>query len=76
LSIFGSPPEIFHNKVSKIIKGIASATNATDDILIKGKTREESNHNVQEVLHRLSEDGLTANSSKCQFNQSQITFFV
>jgi hypothetical protein len=54
--IFGasSAPEIFHNKVSKIIEGIASATNATDDILIMGKTQEESNHNVQEVLRRLS----------------------
>jgi ribosome-interacting GTPase 1 len=49
--------------------------NANDDILVMGKTEEESNQNVDRVLKRLEEHGLILNEAKCQFDQSEITFF-
>ena len=40
------------------------------------KTENESNENVDIVLKRLAENGLTVNEEKCVFNQSEITFFA
>ena len=75
--VFGvsSAPEIFNNTIQKILEGIPAMVNATDDILVMGKTEEESNQNVDKVLKRLDEHGLTVNEAKCQFNKSEITFF-
>lgn len=40
-----------------------------------GKIVQEHNKSVKEVLHRLSENGLTINVSKCLFNQQKLKFF-
>ena len=70
-----SAPEIFHNIIRKLLEGVDAAINATDDILVMGKTEAESEENVEKVLSILSEAGLTVNSLKCKFNQKEITFF-
>jgi hypothetical protein len=40
-----------------------------------GKTKEESDNNVREVLKILQKNGLAANNDKCLFNQQEITIF-
>ena len=40
-----------------------------------GKTQQEHNHNLNTVLARLQECGLTHNGDKCKFGVSEVTFF-
>jgi hypothetical protein len=43
--------------------------------LVYGKTREEHDANLNHVLKKLENYGLTANREKCIFNQKELTFF-
>ena len=45
-----------------------------DDTLVHGRTREEHDERLQQVLQRLSESGMTLNSEKCQFAQESVEF--
>ena len=67
--------EIFHHKISECLEGLQSTQNAIDDILVMGKTKEESARNVDLFLNRLKEKGLTVNAAKCKFEQTEVTFF-
>ena len=68
-------PEIFHNKLRHELSDLPGVENAIDDILVMGRTQEESTQNVNRVLQRLSQLGLTVNASKCLFDQTELTFF-
>ena len=70
-----SAPEIFHQKIAKILERTKGTINATDDILIMGINDEDSSKNVAEVLKRLEENGLTVNPEKCEFNKNEVIFF-
>ena len=61
--VFGvnSAPDIFNNIIQRTLERIPAMANATDDILVMGKTENESNENVDKVLKRLAENGLTVN---------------
>ena len=45
-----------------------------DDILVHGKTQEEHDERLREVLQRLQVAGVTLNSEKCRFSQKSISF--
>ncbi|CAF0913527.1 unnamed protein product [Brachionus calyciflorus] len=68
-------PEIFHKEIRKILEGIPCQFNASDDIMMMGKTLEEHNATVLAVFERLESKGLTVNIDKCVFCKTSITFF-
>ena len=70
-----SAAEIFQNSISEVLKHIPGALNISDDILIFGKTKEEHNDILENVLKSLKENNLTLNKSKCQFLQNSVKFF-
>ncbi|CAF1121019.1 unnamed protein product, partial [Brachionus calyciflorus] len=70
-----SAPEIFHKIIRKALEGIANVTNATDDILIMGKTQEDHDITLNLVFSRLEKKGFTLNIEKCVFSKSTVTFF-
>ena len=45
-----------------------------DDILIHGRSQEEHDQRVLQVLERVSKAGLTLNPQKCQFSKDRVTF--
>ena len=45
-----------------------------DDILIHGKSQEEHDERLSQVLCRLQKEGLTLNKAKCKFSQRQVPF--
>ena len=45
-----------------------------DDVLKHGRTQEEHDQRLVEVLHRLQKEGLTLNKEKCKFSQTQVSF--
>lgn len=44
----------------------------TDDILLHGETQAQHDEHVEKVLHRLQISGLTLNSEKCKFSQTNV----
>jgi cleavage and polyadenylation specificity factor subunit 1 len=45
-----------------------------DDILVASRSVEEHQQHLQQVLHRLQDNGLVINAGKCVWGQSQIEF--
>ena len=66
--------ESFQKQIELVIQGCKSAKNISDDILIWGKTQEEHDENLKQVLNRISNSGLKINLSKCIFSVDNITF--
>ena len=69
-----SAPEHFQHRMSGILQGLDGVVCMMDDILVHGKTQEEHDQCLQNVLQRLAESGLTLNREKYQFNKDQVTF--
>ena len=67
-------PEVFQYTIQKIFNGLNGVLNMADDIVVFGKSSEEHKERLLQVMSRLSECGLTLNSSKCSFGLSSIKF--
>lgn len=70
-----SAAEIFQNTVQSILSGIKGVINASDDILIFGRSKEEHDKSLHQVLVRLKEHHLSINAKKMQLHQDKIKFF-
>ncbi|CAB3998121.1 uncharacterized protein K02A2.6-like, partial [Paramuricea clavata] len=70
-----SASEIFQHVISEQIRDIPNAINISDDIIIFGITQAEHDKALHEIFERFSLIGLTFNKDKCEFSQSQLTFF-
>nr|AIK27535.1 polyprotein [Chilo suppressalis] len=57
-----------------LLQGIDGVANSQDDIRIGGRTQEEHDSRLKEVLKRLHDNGLTLNAQKCTFGASETTF--
>ena len=67
--------EIFQNTITQALQGIQNQRNMSDDIIIWGKTQNEQNIALENVLQRLKDKNITLNESKCKFNKSKLAFF-
>ncbi|CAB4013330.1 Transposon Tf2-9 poly [Paramuricea clavata] len=70
-----SASEIFQHVISEQIRDIPNAINISDDIIIFGITQAEHDKALHKIFERFSLIGLTFNKDKCEFSQSQLTFF-
>ena len=70
-----SASEIFQHVIGEQIRDIPNAINISDDIIIFGQTQADHDEALRAVFERFSHIGLTLNQSKCEFSQSQLTFF-
>ena len=68
-------PEIFQNEIRQALQGLQKTLNISDDIIVHGKTRQEHDKNLEALLQRLQEKGLTLNERKCEFGQSKLKFY-
>ena len=48
--------------------------NISDDIIVHGRSTEEHNKRLQQVLERLKEKNQTLNTEKCKFHMTQLVF--
>ncbi|XP_065224410.1 uncharacterized protein K02A2.6-like [Planococcus citri] len=67
-------PEMFQRILEGVLSGLIGVFNFIDDIFVFGKTQEEHDLNLRNLLHRLEEHGLTINPKKCQFRMNEVTF--
>ena len=57
------------------LQGSPGVRNMSDDIIVFGKTKNEHDQNLNNVIQRLQESSLTLNKDKCLFGVSNLTFF-
>ena len=70
-----SAAETFQHTIQTVIADVKGAKNASDDIIVFGKDREEHDKNLHSLLATLHKAGLTVNASKCEFGKTEIEFY-
>ena len=70
-----SASELFQQVIHDQIHDIPGAINISDDVIIYGKSQEQHDAALHAVCQRFADIGLTLNRAKCQFSQTQLTFF-
>ena len=65
---------IFQREMHKRMASIPFVKVRVDDILISGKSDVDHLNNLERVVERLSEAGLTVNLAKCSFLQDEVTY--
>ena len=70
-----SASEQYQYEIQTVLAGIEGQENISDDIIVHGKDQEEHNLQLEKVIMRLEERGLTVNAKKCQFSMDKLTFF-
>ena len=69
-----SAPALFQLAMDTVLQGIPNVICYIDDILVSGKDHSHHLKNLEEVLKRLSEEGITVKRSKCTFQSSQVEY--
>ncbi|XP_045778211.1 uncharacterized protein K02A2.6-like [Maniola jurtina] len=67
-------PENFQKIMEETLSGLPSTAVFADDICVTGKDKGTHLRNLRAVLHRLNENGLRINWSKCQFFKDSVTY--
>ena len=70
-----SGPEEFQQRSSTMLEGIPGTHVIMDDILVHGKTREEHDERLSQVIKRIAASGLKLNKAKCQVGKSKLVYF-
>lgn len=69
-----SAPEVFSRIMQNILRGIEGNVCHMDDILVFGKTVEEHNRSLRNVLKKLQQTGITLNKDKSIFSVKTVKF--
>lgn len=67
-------PEMYQRIIQQALHGCKGVRNIFDDIVVHGSTKEEHDENLEGLLIRLREKGLTLNREKCKFHLDQLEF--
>ena len=67
-------PALWQKAMTQVLQGIPGVVYFLDDILITGRSRQEHEANLRQVLSRLQQYGLRLNRAKCQFFQTELEF--
>lgn len=67
-------PEHFVSKYAQVLRNIPNVTSHVDDVLIYGHSKEEHDSTLNEVLKRLSDEGITINQKKSVFGVTVINW--
>ena len=66
--------ESFQKQIEIVLSGGKGAKNISDDVIIWGRSLDEHNEHLDEVLTRIEEHGLKINSKKCIFGATSLIF--
>ena len=69
-----SLPSCFQKMMEAILRGLPGTQVYLDDVIVSGRTREEHDRRLSDVMTRLAEYNVTLNKDKCRFGVSQIDF--
>ena len=68
-------PELYQHIIRQVLSECKGALNIADDVIVHGKDNAEHDDNLEKVLQRLREKGLTACLEKCLFRQPSVKFY-
>ena len=66
--------EVFHRTIHEKFNDIEGCETDIDDILVWGRTIEEHDQRLEQVLDRAKKIGLTLSADKCEFRRKEITY--
>nr|XP_050025120.1 uncharacterized protein K02A2.6-like [Dermacentor andersoni] len=69
-----SAPVYFQKPMARILEGQEGVANMIDDILVFGRTRQEHDARLSQMLSRLGKAGITLNQDKCRFGVPEVSF--
>lgn len=67
-------PEMFQKIMENVFRCCEGIFIYLDDILVFGRSKEEHDNNLQKLLKRIDELGLTVSPEKCLYHQTEIRF--
>jgi len=71
-----SAPEIFQRRMSEILSDLVGAEAIIDDVLIYGRTVQEHDECLEQVIRRIHDSGLMLNQDKCEFRKNKSNTLV
>ncbi|XP_023245552.1 uncharacterized protein K02A2.6-like [Copidosoma floridanum] len=69
-----SAPGLFQREMEKVLNGMHGVSVYFDDVFISGKTQEQHDKRLLEVLSRFQKTNLKVKIGKCEFSQNKIQF--
>ena len=69
-----SAPAIFQNVMESLLSDIPGVGIYLDDLLITGKSAEEHDRNVEQVLDKLEKSNMRLKFHKCSFSQDEVRY--
>ncbi|MET0104994.1 MAG: RNase H-like domain-containing protein [Sedimenticola sp.] len=70
-----SSADLFQRKVNEVFEGLPGVAAIVDDILIYGRTRDEHDRNLRNVLDRARDKGICFNPDKMTIGVNELPFF-
>ena len=67
--------DIFQLKMDQILENVKCATGISDDVVVYGKTEEEHDESLRNLMKAAADNGLVFNAEKCSIKTKAITFF-
>ncbi|XP_062613747.1 uncharacterized protein K02A2.6-like [Saccostrea cucullata] len=67
-------PEMYNKIIQQTLGDLPGVNAIYDDVVVHGSTEQEHRRNLESVLKRLEDSGMTLNIEKCQFNMEKIDF--
>ena len=69
-----SSPGIFQRTMDNLLQKVPGTAIYLDDIVITGKTVDEHDNNLRQVLSKLKDSGMRLKKSKCSFRQPSVEY--
>ena len=69
-----SAPEVYMREMHQIFEGMPGVACLMDDVAVVGKTKQEHDERLKEVLKKLQNEGVTLNPDKCLFGCSSMKY--
>ncbi|XP_062600099.1 uncharacterized protein K02A2.6-like [Saccostrea cucullata] len=67
-------PEMYNKIIQQTLGDLPGVNAIYDDVVVHGSTEQEHQRNLESVLKRLEDSGMTLNIEKCRFNMEKIDF--
>ena len=70
-----SSQDIFQHKMDSIFESLTGVTSIVDDLLVYGRTKQEHDQNLRQVLERTRNKGVRFNPDKMRIGVTEVPFF-
>ena len=67
--------DVFQAKIDQTFEGYEGVVGIADDIVVYGKTEEEHDQHLHDMMARCKDTGLKLNPDKCKIKQKKIKFY-